>query len=329
LLEVGRKACLKISDSELKDKIQNLEMFQTEGAFDLRKYKQLLKTSRIQPQEFEDSQRQEAIGYRVEAFVRNATKSSENELWEQFVVENEQLRLEYVEVDPGEIELEEAVKPEEVEAYYLEDKERFRVPKKIVIAYVEFAPKDFKNKIEIADQEIQEYYDEYAEEFWMPEQVRARHILIKAGVGAKPEEKEDARKKAEDVLAKVEKGTPFEELAKKFSEDKASAQEGGDLGLFPRGQMVQPFEEAAFGLEPGEVSEVVETRFGFHIIRVEEKIPEGTKSLDKVKDDIRKTLFDGQAAELVRKEAFRTYRSVLKERDLTSFAKENGLAVFD
>jgi peptidyl-prolyl cis-trans isomerase D len=327
LLEVGRKAGLNISDSEIKDRIQSLEMFQTEGAFDLQKYQQLLRINRIQPQEFEESQRQEAMAYRVKTFVQSAAKSSGDELWEQFVAENEQARLEYVEVDPEKTELKEAAKPEEVEAYYMEDRERFRAPAKITLAYVEFAPKEFKKMIEISDQEIREYYDEYAEEFWKPEQVRARHILIKVDGKAKPEEKEEARKKAEDVLAEAKKGTPFEELAKKFSEDKASAKEGGDLGLFPRGQMVGPFEEAAFGLAPGEVSEVVETPFGFHIIRTEEKIPEGTKPLDEVKDDIRQALFDAQAAELVRKEAFRTYRSVLKEKDLTVFAKDNELRV--
>ena len=327
VLETAQKAGVQVTAGEVQESIRNLEAFQTEGAFDLQKYKALLRRNRIQPGEFEETQGREIMVRRVQGIVRSGAKFSDQELWDQFVYENEKVRLEYVEIDPQKMVVEEAVKAEDAQAYYEQNKEQFRVPQKITIAYVEFSPKNFEDKIEISDEEIEEYYNEYAEEFWEPEKVRARHILVRVDVGAKPEDKEQARKKAEGILAKVKAGEDFAELAKEFSEDKGSAKEGGDLGFFPRGQMVKPFEVAAFSLEPGAVSELVETNFGFHIIKVEEKSREGTKPLEEVKDGIRQGLFDARSAEAIRKESFRTYRSVLKEKDLGAYAEANGLAV--
>lgn len=327
VLESARKAGVQVSMSEIRESIRNLEAFQTDGAFDLQKYKILLKRNRIQPGDFEETQAQNLMVDRIQGLVRGGTKLSGTELWDQFVYENEKARLEYVEIDPQKMVADEAVTAEAAEAYYEQNKERFRVPEKISVAYVEFSPKSFKDKIDISDKEIEDYYEEYADEFWEPEKVRARHILVRVEAGAPPEEKEQARKKAEDILDRVNGGEDFAELATELSEDKGSAKEGGDLGFFARGQMVKPFEEAAFALDPGGVSEPVETTFGFHIIKVEEKTSEGTKPLELVRNDISQGLFDAAAAEAIRKEAFRTYRSALKEKDLVAYAEESDLAV--
>lgn len=326
LLDSANETGVTVPKERVQEQIQDLEVFQTEGRFDLEKYRHLLRTNRITPQEFEEGQVNDMMVELIQSLIQNAAKLSERELWEQFVAENERVKLDYVEIDPAKVSVEEQISDEEAGKFYEENKEQFRVPDKVKIQYVEFSPKALTNKVAVTDEEIQNYYNEFADEYREPERVRARHILIRVQSNAKPEDKEKARQKAADVLAQLGKGASFEALATQYSEDKASAQQGGDLGFFPRGQMVKPFEEAAFQLEPGKISDLVESPFGYHIIKVEEKKPEGVRPLEEVKETIRKTLFDTQAAEMVKREAFRTYRSALKNKDLKGYAEGNGLS---
>ena len=142
----------------------------------------------------------------------------------------------------------------------------------------------------VTDEEIQAHYKEHPEQFKRPEVVRASHILFKVEEGGAEEVKAAARKKAEEALKRATEGKEdFAELAKELSEG-PSAERGGDLGYFPRGRMVPPFEEAAFALKTGEISGIVETRFGFHIIKVTGRQEEGFFSLDEVKDRLRNVL---------------------------------------
>jgi peptidyl-prolyl cis-trans isomerase C len=138
----------------------------------------------------------------------------------------------------------------------------------------------------VSDEEIKSFYDSHPESFTKPEQVRARHILIKVDSNAGEAQKKEARKKLAAVQARLKKGEDFAELAKKFSEG-PSKSKGGDLGLFRRGQMVKPFEEVAFALPVGQVSDIVETQFGYHLIKVEEKIPASIIKFDEIKERLK------------------------------------------
>jgi peptidyl-prolyl cis-trans isomerase C len=138
------------------------------------------------------------------------------------------------------------------------------------------------DKITITDAEAKQAYDDNPADFKQKAQVHARHILIKLAPDADEAAKAEARKKIEAVQEKALKGGDFAELAKAHSEGPSNAR-GGDLGFFGRGQMVKPFEEAAFALEPGKISDIVETRFGYHLIKVEEKKAERALPFDEVK----------------------------------------------
>lgn len=138
-------------------------------------------------------------------------------------------------------------------------------------------------KVVITDEESKTYYDTHPELFKQPEQVKASHILIKVETGATEAQKTEARKKIEEAQQKLQKGEDFSTIAQNYSEG-PSNKNGGDLGYFRRGQMVKPFEEAAFSLKPNETSDVVETRFGYHLIKVVDKKPERTLSYEEVKD---------------------------------------------
>jgi len=176
------------------------------------------------------------------------------------------------------------------------------------MAIEQFIDKEFVEKITVSDKESKGYYDSHPDLFKKPEQVRASHILIKVDPGEDESQKVEARKKMEEIQEKAQKGEDFAALAKKFSEGPSSAK-GGDLGYFGRGQMVKPFEEKAFALKPGEVSDIVETRFGYHLIKVMEKKPETTIAYEDIKDRLEQDL----KREKVRKEVS-LYVEKLKEK---------------
>jgi parvulin-like peptidyl-prolyl isomerase len=152
--------------------------------------------------------------------------------------------------------------------------------------------------IEPTDQELSAYLEEHREDYDTPEEVRARHILIRVPEGASEAEIAQAKKQIEDIKKELENGADFAELAKKYSQDPGSAPNGGDLGFFRRGQMVKEFEDAAFSLEPGQISDPVRTQFGFHLIKVEEKKPAQHPELAQIRD---KVLKDYIAAERTRR----------------------------
>jgi peptidyl-prolyl cis-trans isomerase C len=149
--------------------------------------------------------------------------------------------------------------------------------------------------VSVTDEDMEQYYNLNKEKFSVPEQVRARHILIKVSPDAPDEEKSKAREKAQAILERAKKGEDFAQLATENSDDPGSGSRGGDLGFFGRGRMVKTFEEAAFSLKPGQMSGIVETRFGYHIIKAEEYTEARTKPLDEVKDTVQKQLKDEMA----------------------------------
>jgi peptidyl-prolyl cis-trans isomerase C len=140
-------------------------------------------------------------------------------------------------------------------------------------------------KVKISDEESKEYYDTHPEFFKQPEQVRASHILIKVDENASEAQKTEARKKMKEVQQKLQKGEDFATLAKTYSEG-PSGPGGGNLGYFRRGQMVKPFEDAAFKLKSGETSDIVETRFGYHLIKVFDKQPEKALTYAEIKNQL-------------------------------------------
>jgi len=150
----------------------------------------------------------------------------------------------------------------------------------------------------VSEKESRAYYDGNLESFKKPEQVRASHILIKVDPGADEAKKAEARTKIESVQAKLKNGEDFGALAKEYSEG-PSGPKGGDLGFFGRGQMVKPFEETAFSMKPGQVSGMVETRFGYHLIMVAERTPESTLSYEEVKDRLEQYLKQQKVQEAI------------------------------
>jgi peptidyl-prolyl cis-trans isomerase C len=147
----------------------------------------------------------------------------------------------------------------------------------------------FAQKVTVSNTESRAYYDSNPDSFHQPEEVRASHILIKVDPQAGESEKAKARREIEAIQERLRKGEDFPDLAREFSQGPSSAR-GGDLNYFSRGQMVKPFEDVAFALRPGEVSGIVETKFGYHLIKVTDKKPEATIAYEDIKERIQQYL---------------------------------------
>ncbi|MBE9537260.1 MAG: peptidylprolyl isomerase, partial [Proteobacteria bacterium] len=197
----------------------------------------------------------------------------------------------------------------------------FTIPEKISLGYASFAPGDFLKEIKLTNEDYEDYYKSYIDDFSLPARARASHILIKFG-----DDKEKANSDATAILEKVENGEDFATLAKKHSGDPGSANKGGDLGFFSSGMMVKPFEDAAFSMEKGEVSELVETLYGFHIIKLTDFVEEKAKPLAEVKGEIRKVLQDEISKELAQGRADDIYYEAIKGESLEALLKEEKIS---
>ncbi len=190
----------------------------------------------------------------------------------------------------------------EVEAFYKAHEADFRAPEQATIDYVLLDLATIKKSLAVVEDDLRKYYDENASRYTNAEERRARHILIKADAGAAPDVKQKAKARADALLAEARK-TPaaFADLAKKNSEDTGSAAQGGDLDYFGRGAMVKPFEDAAFAMKPGEISNVISSDFGYHIIQLEAVRGGEKKPFDAVRagidDEVRKQLATKRWAE--------------------------------
>lgn len=169
--------------------------------------------------------------------------------------------------------------------------------------------REIKDRLSVSDAEASLYYKARQEEFRTPEMIKARHILIRFEKNASVEAKASAEQKAKALLDRIKAGEDFAKVATEASEDKASQKKGGDIGYVTRGKTVKPFEEAAFQLRVGEVSGLVGSSFGWHIIKVEDKKAEGVQPFEKVKEDIRKKIL----SELVSKKTREFVEKVMKE----------------
>src|SRR5436190_10044200 len=298
---------IAVSDADMVDAITRLPELQQNGRYDPSRVEAIKRAGR--GPEFTDAIRQNLLKQRLEALVTDGVGVSDGELEERYRFDHEKANLAFVRSTAADLAATITLSDEELQKYLDEHADPYRVPARVRARYVAYRPADIVSK----DDEVAEYYALHKDDkFTEPEQVRARHILVKTAADAGPDAKAAARKKAEELLAKVKAGADFAALAKERSEDAGSAANGGDLGLFTRGRMTPAFEEAAFALQGGGLSDVVETPFGFHVIKVEEHRPGGVKPLETVHDEIVDTLKRERSLALARKQAEEDRRKIAR-----------------
>ena len=329
MLQEADRMKLYAAPGEISRNIMQSQVFQEKGVFSQALYERALRYYGISVADFEKNQERELIIKKLEDIVKSGVKVSDKELKEQFLVENEKIKIDYVCFNPETIKDSLPVSEQEIEGYYKKHSEEFRKPETAKAQYIVVSPQDYENKAVVSDKDIKEYYQTDIERFSEPKKIKARHILLKVGKGDASEKEQAIRKRAEELLQKLKNGEDFAKLAEKNSEDTVSAKKGGDLGFFKKGDMVKPFEEAAFSLKTGELSPLIRTTHGFHIIRVDDMKEAYTKSFDEAKPVLEKELKQEEAKKIARDEANRAYNRLFKSKDLQGFAKQNSLNVLE
>jgi peptidyl-prolyl cis-trans isomerase D len=279
-----------VSDAHLRDFIVNLPEFQENGKFSQTVYDKLLSANQLTPSQFEQKIRLELITQQIRDSIPTLVNTSAVNSNLALQAEFQQRDVSVVEFKASEYLDQVKVSESEVKAFYDKNKDKFKMPAQVKIEFLTFSASNLIPKMQVTDDELKRFYQDNADKIQNSEQRHASHILLAFTPGSDDKAKQEVKKKAEQVLAEVKKSpTKFAELAKKYSQDPGSAQKGGDLGSFGRGTMVKPFEEAVFSMKPGQVSELVQSDFGYHIIKLIDVSGQG-QSFDAMKPQLRADL---------------------------------------
>ena len=318
----AKRIGLDVTEKEVQEKILSYPAFQFRGAFDESRYRSVLLNNRMTPEDFEEVLSQELLQEKVRQFLTTFSPVTEQEILDQYTYANKKVKVSFVQFKPDQYKDKVKVEEASLEKYFEENKEKYRIPEKIKVVYIVVDPNAFKDQVKVSDEQIKEYYEEHIDTFKEKKRVKARHILFKLAENASPEEEAKVKQKAEDVLKKAKAGENFAELAKKYSEG-PTAKDGGDLGYFSENQMVKPFEEAAFKLKKGEVSDLVRTSFGYHIIKVEDVKEARTKSLEEVKGQILAKITKTATSDLAYEKALTLLDQMPYDSDLKQYAADH------
>lgn len=332
LLAEARRLGLGVGDLELATSLTTAPDLQEGGRFmGALELKRRLNLAGQSLSEFEEGRRARLLAEKLEALVTAGVTLSPAEVEREFRRRNEQIKAEYVLVDAQRFQKEAQASDDEVKRRFETRRESYKLPEKRLVSYVLVDPEAQRSRVSITDRDIESYYQERRDEFRQEEEVCARHILVKtrAGTDAKEGHPDDeARRLAQGVLDRLNKGADFAALAKKESEDKGSAPGGGELGCFGRGRMLPEFDNAAFSLGVGEVtSEPVKTSAGYHVIQVSSRRDESFLPLAQVKERIRQLLMAERTRELAEAQAQAIAGALRKGRSLDDSARAQGLVV--
>ena len=337
LLTEAQHLGLKATPEEVKDELQHgrySSTFFPGGTFiGEAEYQGLLQQHNLTPAMFEDDVAKQIVIGKLQAMITSGASVSDTAIRQEFTKENTKVKFEYAVLKQDDIKKGLHPTNEELKAFYDSHQKSYAnsVPEKRKIKYVVLDTAKIQAGVQITHDDLQTYYNQHRDQYRVPEQVKVSHILIKtplAGADGKVDEKgmAEAQKRAEDLLKQLKAGAKFEDLAKKNSEDPGSAKEGGSLGWIGRGRTVPEFEKAAFSLPKGQMSDLVKSSYGFHIIRVDDKQDAHMKTLDEVKGEIEPILKQQKAQETAQKQAEELLAQA-KTQGLEAAAAAKGVSV--
>ena len=326
LLADAQRMGLKSSPQEVKDELQHgryASIFFPGGNFiGEAEYEGMLQQHNLTPATFEDSVGKEIVISKLQTLITGGAAVSDAAIRQEFVKENTKVKFDYAVLKEDDIKKGLHPTVEELKAFYDSHQKSYAnsIPEKRKIKYVVLDTAKVQGGVQVTRDDLQAYYNQHRDQYRVAEQAKVSHILIKTPLPAadgKVDEKGvgEAQKRAEDLLKQLNAGAKFEDLAKKYSEDSGSAKEGGSLGWIGKGRTVPEFEKAAFSLPKGQISGLVKSSYGFHIIRVDDRQDAHMKTLDEVKGEIEAVVKQQKTQEIAQKQA----------EDLLQQAKTQGL----
>jgi peptidyl-prolyl cis-trans isomerase D len=300
LIQAAQAARLDASDARLARELQSIpaiaELRRPDGTLDMERYRQLLGRQGMSPEMFEANVRGELVARQVQAGVMQTAliPATPADLALGAIHERREVQLaRFTTADYAA-----RVKPQasELEAFYQANQALFQAPEQASIEYIVLDIDAVRKTIKLNEQDVRSYYEQNVARLSGPEERRASHILITAAKDASAAERQKARERAQELLAQVRKAPDsFAQLARQHSQDPGSAPKGGDLDYFGRGAMVKPFEDAVFALKKGEIGDVVESDFGFHVIRLTDIKAPKQKSFAELRTSLEEELRTQQA----------------------------------
>ncbi len=309
---------ITISDKELQQSLFSIKAFQRDGMFNLDQYRKVLSLNSLNPEIFEQNQINSLRQQKVRDMVLSAVNVSELEARNWYLFQNAKIAVDYLLFDPDSYT---DIHPdqEQIKNFYNGNKDNYKSDPEIKVWYLKFSPEDHADKVSVSESNIKDYYQEHPEDFKTPQKVEARHILIKIDQDAEEEKVTAAQKKAQQIYEMAVKDQDFEKLAKQYSEG-PSKEGGGYLGIFEKKAMVKPFADKAFSMKPGEISNPVRTRFGWHIIKVVAKFDASTQTLEQVSGKIKKELEQLEMQNLAYDKAGEAFDAVIDGDDFEQVA---------
>jgi len=304
----------KATPQEIKDELQHgrySEIFFPGGTFiGEAEYEGLLQQHNLTTTSFEDSVGKEILISKLQALITGSASVSEAAIRQEFDKQNTKVKFEYAVLKQDDIKKGLHPTTEELKAFYDSHQKNYAnsVPEKRKVKYAMIDLSKIENGVQVTHDELSSYYNQHRDQYRVAEQAKVSHILIKAPLPG-PDGKVDgkgvaeAQRRAEDLLKQLKAGAKFEELAKKYSEDPGSAKEGGSLGWIGKGRTVPEFEKAAFSLPIGQMSDLVKSSYGFHIIRVDDRQDAHMKTLEEVRDQIEPILKQQKAQQIAQRQA--------------------------
>ena len=310
LVAEAERLGLRATDEEVRDELQHgryAPTFFPGGNFvGQQQYESILQNADLSVPVFEQNVKYDILLDKLRDLATGGVLVPEAEVRKEFEKQNSKVKFDYAVLRKDDLLKQIHPSETELKAFYESNKATYNnsIPEKRKVRYAVLETAKIMAETSVSPQDLQGYYDQHREDYQVPEQVSVSHILIKTplpGPDGKVDPKgvEEARKKAEDILKQLKAGGNFSELAKKYSEDPGSGKNGGSLGFIGRGRTVPEFEKAAFSLPKGSTSDLVQSSYGFHIIRVDDKQAAHVKTLDEVKDQIEASIREQKAAQAV------------------------------
>lgn len=319
----ARNVGMSLTDEQLAQIIASIGVFQVDGKFDKQRYEAVLREKGMNRLEFEARVRQDLLTRQLtDAYTQNGYAA--DAVAANLIRLNEQQRVVAVASLDADAFIKQVKLPANaVSDYYTKNAQEFQLPERANVEYVVLSADAMLSQVAVSDSDIKQYYDEHQADFGTQEQRQAAHILIAVAKQASDADKQAAKAKAEMVLQQVKQSpAKFAALAKQYSQDPGSAANGGDLGMFGRGAMVKPFEEAVFGLKAGKVSDLVLSDFGYHIIKLVAVKPAKIQALSEVKSVIAQRLKSQRANDKFAELAEKFNNAVYEQSDSLKPAAE-------
>jgi peptidyl-prolyl cis-trans isomerase D len=324
----ARRKKITVGDVEIRERILAIPAFQENGRFvGESRYRQILQFQNppLSTSEFENNLRKALLVEKLRNAVTGWMSINDTEVADEFRRRNEKVRLDVVPITPDAFKSQVTVGDADIAAHFEKSKETYRIGEKRKIRYAILDVEQVRQTATVPEAEIEAFYKQNQQQYSTAEQAKAQHILFKI----EGEDEAAVKTKAEEVLKRARSGEDFAALAKQFSQDDSNNAKGGDLGEFGRGAMVPEFEQAAFALKAGEISDLVKSPFGFHIIKLNGHRPAITRPLAEVRTEIEDQLKWKRAQELAEQMAKTIEGQVKTAVDLERVAKERNLQVQD